>query len=258
VVADRAGPEPVNDRRWIGPLPSDGFVAGAGDHPDLTLDDGLRHVVELATRTVPGTAAGSVVLLRGRRAYLAATAGDLAGAIGTAECEHRDGPALDAAATEGALIHLPDLSARTRWPDWAVRARAAGAAGALAVGLPFREWVAGALTLYATTPDAFDADALILARTFAGYAAVALAHSHVRETMTALTRQVHAASDSRAVVEQARGVLMGTRGCTAAQALAIMTGLSRDSGRSLAEVAADVLAGSAGPRTPRADTPGGS
>jgi GAF domain-containing protein len=47
--------------------------------------------------------------------------------------------------------------------------------------------VIGALNLYATKPEAFDEDAIVLAQTFSGYAAVALANAHLYDaTATAL------------------------------------------------------------------------
>jgi AmiR/NasT family two-component response regulator len=42
---------------------------------------------------------------------------------------------------------------------------------------------------------------------------------------------------NRAVIEQAKGILMGDRRCTAEQAFEILTGLSRDTDRTLRDVA---------------------
>jgi AmiR/NasT family two-component response regulator len=43
--------------------------------------------------------------------------------------------------------------------------------------------------------------------------------------------------ESRAVIEQAKGIIMGDRRCTAADAFAVLGKLSQDSGRSLRDVA---------------------
>jgi hypothetical protein len=56
------------------------------------------------------------------------------------------------------------MASEGRWPDWTVRARAAGAHGSLSIGLPVQEAVTGALNIYATKPDAFDEDALATAQ----------------------------------------------------------------------------------------------
>jgi GAF domain-containing protein len=53
----------------------------------------------------------------------------------------------------------------------------AGAHSSLSVGLPLRDSVSGALNLYASQPNAFGDDAVVLAQTLAGYAAVAMANA---------------------------------------------------------------------------------
>jgi GAF domain-containing protein len=63
--------------------------------------------------------------------------------------------------------------------------------------------VTGALNVYATKPQAFDADAILLAQTFSGYAAVALTNAHLYDSQATLAKQLHAAMESRAEIEQA-------------------------------------------------------
>jgi GAF domain-containing protein len=67
----------------------------------------------------------------------------------------------------------------TRWPHFTSGAVAAGAHSSLSIGLPVHESVTGSLNIYATKPDAFDDDVIVLAQTCAGYAAVALANAHL-------------------------------------------------------------------------------
>jgi AmiR/NasT family two-component response regulator len=108
--------------------------------------------------------------------------------------------------------------------------------------LPVHEAVSGALNVYATKPQAFDEDAIIIAQTFAGYAAVALANAHVYDATATLAQHLQAAMVSRAVIEQAKGVIMGERHCSADEAFRILTKLSQDTNRKVREVAAAVVA----------------
>jgi GAF domain-containing protein len=85
------------------------------------------------------------------------------------------GTCSGARATCTATISLSDLASEQRWPDYIPDALNAGARSSLSVDLPVHESVTGALNLYATQPEAFDEDAIVLAQTFSGYAAVALA-----------------------------------------------------------------------------------
>ena len=72
----------------------------------------------------------------------------------------------------------------------------------------------------------FDTDAITIAQTFAGFAAVGLANAHLYETQATLAGHMQKAMESRAVIEQAKGIIMGDRRCTAEEAFAILTKLS--------------------------------
>jgi GAF domain-containing protein len=136
---------------------------------------------------------------------------------------------------------VPEMSNEPRWPEWSAKALALGVNSSLAIGLPVHESVSGALNVYAVEPRAFDEDATILARSFAGYAAVALANAHLYEAAATLTQHLQAAMASRAVIEQAKGILMGERRCSAEEAFRILTRLSQDTNRKVRDVAAALV-----------------
>jgi GAF domain-containing protein len=201
----------------------------------------LDQVAHLAKRTLPGADEVSVTLVGDKRASTAAATGQLAVTLDEWQYGRGHGPCLDASASHTTLS-LPDMTTEHRWPDWAARALEAGAHSSLSIGLPIHEQVTGALNVYATKPEAFDSDAIILGQTFAGYAAVALANAHLYDTQATLAQQMQAAMQSRAVIEQAKGIIMGSRRCTAGDAFAILTKISQDTNRKLRDVAAAVVA----------------
>jgi GAF domain-containing protein len=196
----------------------------------------LDKVAELAKRTIPGAREVSVTLVNGDTPSTAAFTGQLALSMDESQYARGHGPCLDAAASS-ATISVPDTATEGRWSDWARVAKEAGAHSSLSIGLPVHERVTGALNIYATEAHAFDADAITLAQNFAGYAAVALANIHLYETQASFAAQIQKAMESRAVIEQAKGIIMGDRRCTAADAFAVLGKLSQDSGRSLRDVA---------------------
>jgi transcriptional regulator with GAF, ATPase, and Fis domain len=149
------------------------------------------------------------------------------------------GPCLDAAISTSTQ-HIADMTTERRWPDWTPRAREAGACSSLSIGLPVQEAVTGALNIYATKPHAFDEDALAVAQTFASYAAVAMANAYLYNAQTTLAQHMEVAMRSRAVIEQAKGIIMGDRRCSADEAFAILTKLSQDTNRKLRDVAVAV------------------
>jgi hypothetical protein len=99
------------------------------------------------------------------------------------------------------------------------------------------EHVTGALNIYATIPKAFDDDAITIAQTFAGFAAVGLANAHLYATQATLAGHMQKAMDNRAVIEQAKGIIMGERRCTPDHAFAVLAKLSQDTNRKVREVA---------------------
>jgi GAF domain-containing protein len=87
--------------------------------------------------------------------------------------------------------------------------------------------VTGALNIYRVDVKAFDGDTIILAQTFSGYAAVALADVHLYDAVTTLVQHMQTAMESRAVIEQAKGIVMGRRRRTADEAFALLANCRR-------------------------------
>jgi GAF domain-containing protein len=200
----------------------------------------LQTVADLAERAVPGAGEVSVTLIRGMRAHTAVFTGDLAVQLDEWQYDQDTGPCLDAAAA-ATTLSVPEMSRENRWPRWTARALRAGVNSCLAVGLPIDEAVTGALNLYGTEPGAFDDDAVVLAETFAKYAAVALANAHLYDATTTLAEHMKTAMASRAVIEQAKGIIMGDQHCSADEAFRILTKLSQDTNRKLRDVAAALV-----------------
>jgi GAF domain-containing protein len=208
---------------------------------DTDLAGILDKIAALAKRTVPGADEVSVTLVHGAGPHTAAFTGDLALTLDEGQYRNGRGPCLDAAAA-GVTLTVPDMTAENRWPDYVAFAVDAGVRSSLSVGFPVGEAVAGALNVYAIKPDAFDDDAIAVCRTFSGYAGVALANAHLYDVTAALAQQMQAAMASRAVIEQAKGIVMAERRCTPDEAFAILSRLSQDSNRKLRDVAAALVA----------------
>lgn len=215
---------------------------------ETDLEGIMRTVADLAKRTVTGVDEASVTLVRGRSAHTAAYTGDLALTLDEWQYASGGGPCLDAAASTS-TVSLPDLTGEPRWPEFIAHAIDNGVRSSLSVGLPVHEQVSGALNLYALEPAAFDDDAVVLAQTFAGYAAVALANAHLYDVTATLAQHLQAAMENRAVIEQAKGIVMADRHCTADEAFTILSKLSQDTNRKLREVAAALVASASGATT---------
>ncbi|CCH18053.1 GAF and ANTAR domain-containing protein [Micromonospora lupini] len=208
---------------------------------EVSLDDMLLRVATLASRSVPGAREVSVTLVRAQLGWTAAFTGDLARELDEWQYEQHRGPCLDASAS-GDTISVPDMTVEQRWPQWAQRAGAVGVGSSLSVGLPIQESVVGALNVYGGPANAFDPPAIAVAEHFAAYAAVALANAHLYESAATLAEQMREAMRSRAVIEQAKGIIMGERRCTPDEAFALLSKISQDSNRKVRDVAEALVA----------------
>jgi GAF domain-containing protein len=219
---------------------------GRIDFSDTDFATVLAKLADLAQRTIPGADDVSITLVGAGGGHTAAFTGQPAMTVDEWQYQQGHGPCL-AAAAANITVTVPDTVGDSRWPDWANRAIDAGVHSCLSIGLPLHESVSGALNVYAGKPHAFDDDAVILAETFGGYAAMAMANAHVYDSTATLAGHAHAAMDNRAVIEQAKGIIMAERRCTADEAFAILAKICQYADRKLDDVAAALVAGAVHP-----------
>ena len=200
----------------------------------------LGRVAELARQTLPGAAGASVTLVGSDQAYTAAFTSPLARDLDETQYRNGHGPCLEAAQSTG-IVAVPDMAAETRWPGFAHRALDAGIRSSLSVALPVQEAVVGALNIYAAHPATFDQGAIELARTFAGYAAVAIANAHLYQATATLAEDMRRAMETRAVIEQAKGIIIAQQHCTPEGAFELLTRISQTTHRKLRECATDIV-----------------
>ena len=99
---------------------------------------------------------------------------------------------------------------------------------------------------YGVEADAFDDDARDVARAFASYAAVAVHNMHLYESTRDLAQNLDMAMQSRAVIEQAKGILMSQRRCDATEAFSLLAAASQRSNRKLRDIAQGIVDGVTG------------
>ncbi|SHN14377.1 GAF and ANTAR domain-containing protein [Cryptosporangium aurantiacum] len=221
---------------------------------DLSLEQVLERVGTLARDVIPGVTEASVTLIVNDRPSTAAFTGPLALELDERQYRHGYGPCLDAA-RGGEIMLIPDMAAETRWPHYCPEALSRGARSGLSVPLPIQEHVLGALNLYGDTPNAFSPETVDVPVLFASYAAVAVANAHLYATTAELAEGMRQAMVSRAVIEQAKGILMGQRGCSAEEAFNQLTALSQHTNRKLRDVAAGLVARAQRPAVYRPGAP---
>lgn len=154
--------------------------------------------------------------------------------------EEHEGPCLDAYRT-GNAFRVRDFESETRWPFYSKQAVRKGANSMVSVPLTAQGNVVGALNLYSRTTNAFDAEATALAHVVAGQVGLASQVSAAFFRHRDLADQLADAMKSRAIIEQAKGIVMADRRCDAEEAFAILREMSQRDHRKLRDVAQGVV-----------------
>jgi GAF domain-containing protein len=196
----------------------------------------LQAVADLAKTVLPGNPEASVSLLTKGRPATAVYTGQLALDCDESQYGHGYGPCLHAVTT-GELTEIADARAETRWRDYVQRAAERGALSSLSVPLILGEELSGALNIYAREANAFDEPSRAVATRFGPYAAVALANMHSYQSARNMADNLELALESRAVIDQAKGILMERHKLTADQAFQVLAQASMRRNRKLRDVA---------------------
>lgn len=202
----------------------------------------LQRGVDQMTLAIPGASMASVSVLRGDTAETVAASNDRVVEIDSAQFAAGDGPCLEAART-GQIVRVSLEQASRRWPEFERSARSAGVESYLSCPLFLDEEFAGSLNLYSEEPHGFgELDEAVL-RLYATAATAAVANARRYASARQLASQLGDALDSRAVIDQAIGVLMAVRGISAERAFDELARQSQNSNTKLRDVATQIVAG---------------
>jgi len=204
-----------------------------------SIDDVLQRATEIGTATIPGAFEVSVTVLDGEP-RTAAASGPLSVELDDAQYAGDTGPCLDAIRSDTTLV-VDDQRRESRWPVYSPRAVERGVGSSLSVPLQIAGRVRGAMNVYALEPGAFDATARNTAEKLASYAGIIVNNAALYFDASSRAEQMAEAMKSRAVIEQAKGMLMGARRCDADTAFGILVELSQNTHRKLREVAQTVV-----------------
>jgi GAF domain-containing protein len=209
---------------------------------ELSMESLLQSVADQATTVLPGGLEASVTLLVKGLPSTVASTGGVAVDLDEAQYQYGDGPCLHAAST-GEAAEIVDTRTDSRWPEYARRATERGNRSSLSVPLVIDEdeRVFGSLNLYAPEPGAFDEDSRAAAMAFGPYAAVAAGNVYAYQSARTTADNLQAALESRAVIEQAKGILIERYKVTPDHAFRLLAVASMNANRKLRHVAEDLV-----------------
>jgi GAF domain-containing protein len=156
------------------------------------------------------------------------------------QVRHQEGPCITAF-EDKELVGAEDLASDPRWPSFCKDAVACGVRAVLASPIPYNQDAVGVVAVLSeqSRPWAPEAELALLA--FTDLAALLIATMMMGEEQTELAVQLQAALNSRAIIEQAKGVLIGRGGVSPRAAYEQLRARARAERRKLAAICAEVV-----------------
>ena len=139
------------------------------------------------------------------------------------------------------ILVLPGHTGTDGWDRFQSAARGAGVIAVAAVPLRSVGQSLGALGLYGLSTRAWSDGDLLVAEVLANLASRFYVDASEQSRQERLAQQLREAISSRAIIEQAKGVLAAERGISVGQAFEVIRRHARDRGASLREVASSVV-----------------
>ena len=212
---------------------------------DRPLKDTLVRVAEIGCIVIEPADTCSLTLVATPHDITFGGTSEVAELLDERQREVGGGPCLNAA-EGGAPVIVDDMETEDRWPNYTPRAIELGIRSSLSVPLPTQEHVVAALNWYSTKPGAFTEEHIGPAQTFAAQVAVAVTNAHLYNTVATTSRQMQEAMATRAVIEQAKGILMAQSKVDPDQAFNMLVRASQRENRKLREIAAAIVERAAG------------
>lgn len=213
-----------------------GLVADARPVKDLA-----GEVAEFAAHAIPGVDGASVALLQAQhvtpRVQVCAATAEFVAEIDNAQYEElHEGPCITCMQT-GRVTVSGSLGSDDRWPHLGGRVARMAVHSALSLPLIVGDEVIGSINSYARGRDSFGAHAVELGSQFAGSAAVSLHNAQLLAAARERTDHLQRALHSRAVIDQAIGIIRSRTGSSAEEAVARLKQLSQAENIKLVDVA---------------------
>lgn len=211
------------------------LVQGLHNRPDTDSDTVVAELAEHAAAEIPGAQYAGITLTRNAKHIDTPAATHYWPVLlDKIQQRHLEGPCLTAAWDEK-TVHVPDMEAEDRFPDYR---RDALAETPIRSIMAFQLFIAGeslgALNIYAEEPQAFSAEARTLGLIFA-------AHSSVAWNSARRDEQFQRALSSRDVIGQAKGMIMERYRVDAVHAFEVLRKLSQDSNVPLLQIASELV-----------------
>jgi hypothetical protein len=199
----------------------------------------LNQLVAQAARQVPGCSGAAAVLWRGGEPVAVAASHPSLPELIDVQVRCGCGPLLDALGT-GEPAGCADTLEERRWPEYASAALRHGVRCSLSLAHRTGD-DAVCLSLFGARRRTLGPDSAAVAERLLAFGGAAVGVASEYGEAQRAARQLRDAAESRAVVDQAKGVLMHALGCTAEEALQRMRQVSQAQNMKVTDVATRII-----------------
>src|SRR6478735_8964821 len=173
----------------------------------LGLEDLLTQVATFAVQAIPGAEGAGLTLLEADRSDTIVKSAPFVAQVDDIQYSLGQGPCISAAST-GEVMRSGSLGGDPRWPRFGPRVGRLGVHSVLSLPLISADAVVGAMNVYAHAKNAFDERSEELGALFAAPAAISVQNAQILAQTQRLAANMQAALTSRAVIDQAIGIMM--------------------------------------------------
>jgi GAF domain-containing protein len=204
-------------------------------------DGPLRQLTDLSLELIPGSS-GAGVIAAGDSSWSYAESDEGVSGLHQLQMQTGDGPVAETLRF-GEARRIDDASAETRWPQVCEAMAASGLRSCLALPLRTDRKPGAALAIYSSKPDAFAGSDHDIALLFAAQGGVAVRNALLYSNCRKLVANLHVALESRAVIEQAKGILVADLGYSPEDAFNRLSVMSQNTNRKVRDIATDLVEG---------------
>ena len=205
-----------------------------------TVEEALEQVVESADALFQVDGTALMLVDRDQVLRNLAVSDRRAALLETLQAEHGEGPCVDAF-DDKQPVWSDHLGREDRWPEFSAAAARRGLLAVLASPIPYSDHAVGVVAVFAGDPHPWteaEQEAIVA---FTELVALLILNAMEASERGRLAGELQVALDSRVVIEQAKGVLVGRHGLTTRQAFERLRSQARDQRRPLTEVARGVV-----------------
>ena len=208
---------------------------------EMGVEDAIREIVHTTHAMFDVDGAGLMLADAEQHLRSVAASDDRFTHLEELQIHHQEGPCIDAFDVKE-LVSAEDLADDGRWPKFSDAAVARKVRAVLASPLPYNRDAVGVVAVLSEQRRPWSAEGELALLAFTDLAALLIASMMQGEQQSEMAVQLQGALNSRQVIEQAKGVLVGQQGIPARAAYEQLRSRARDERRKLGVVCAEVVA----------------